>query len=76
MDILLMIIHPLHRHVAAVAVNVGDNVVLALGRRTIVYTVTDAAGNSDRDVQFIDVGMLLVIFVAITEDHNVTSGIL
>jgi hypothetical protein len=61
MDIVLVINQPLPRHVAAVAVNVGDNVVLALGRRTIVYMVTDAAGNSDRDVQFIDVGMPLVI---------------
>jgi hypothetical protein len=45
------------RHVAAGTSNVGSNVGLRVGRATIVYTVTDAAGNSDRDVQFIDVGM-------------------
>jgi hypothetical protein len=47
----------LSRYVAAGTANVGSNVGLRVGRATIVYTVTDAAGNSDRDVQFIDVGM-------------------
>jgi hypothetical protein len=46
------------RHVTAGPANVGNNVGLGVGRATIVYTVTDAAGNSDSDVQFIDVGMV------------------
>jgi hypothetical protein len=46
------------RHVAAGPANVGSTVGLGVGRATIVYTVTDAAGNSDKDVQFIDVGMV------------------
>jgi hypothetical protein len=46
------------RHVAAGPANVGSNVGLGVGRATIAFAVTDAAGNSDRDVQFIDVGMV------------------
>lgn len=48
--------------IRAEGTNINNNEILALGRHTIVYTVTDANGNLDRAAMFVDVGMSRACF--------------